>query len=52
MTIPPGADFNPGATVTISHSVIAHNHASPTKSEPFGPPCPGGKACPFAGAFH
>ncbi len=51
ITIPPGADFRPGATVTISHSLIADNRAAPATSEPFGPPCPGGKPCPFAGAF-
>ncbi|MDQ6607905.1 MAG: right-handed parallel beta-helix repeat-containing protein [Actinomycetota bacterium] len=49
--IPPRADFRSGATVTISDSVIAHNRATPAASEPFGPPCPGGKSCPFAGAF-
>lgn len=51
ITIPPGADFRPGATVTISRSLIAHNRAAPTTSEPFGPPCPDARPCPFAAAL-
>jgi fibronectin-binding autotransporter adhesin len=54
--IPPSADFNPGATVTIVNSVVTHNRAAPTSSfapapgtAPFWPVCPGGY-CQFAGA--
>jgi hypothetical protein len=48
--IPPAGGSNPGATVTISNSVIAGNRVTPTATLPLGPPCPAGP-CPFAGAF-
>lgn len=48
--IPPNVDFSGGATVTISRSVISGNRVAPTRTVPFGPPCPGGP-CPFAAAF-
>jgi hypothetical protein len=49
--IPPNADFSGGATVVISNSVITGNRVAPTATGPFGPPCPDGNPCPFAGAF-
>jgi len=49
--IPPNAGFSGGATVTITNSVITGNLVAPTATQPFGPPCPGGGNCPFAGAF-
>jgi hypothetical protein len=49
--IPPNADSSGGATVTITNSVITGNRVAPTETVPFGPPCPGGGNCPFAGAF-
>jgi hypothetical protein len=49
--IPPNGDFSGGATVMISNSVITGNRVAPTGTVPFGPPCPGGSNCPFAGAF-
>ena len=48
--VPPGADFSPGATVTIANTVITGNRVGPTSVLPLGPPCPSGP-CPFAGAF-
>jgi hypothetical protein len=48
--IPPAADYALGATVTIRHSIITNNRVAPTRSVPVGPPCPGGKPCPYAGA--
>src|SRR5512142_2017653 len=48
--IPPNADFSGGADVTIASSLITGNRVAPTKTEPFGPPCPDGNACPFAWA--
>jgi len=48
--VPFAAGFTPGATVTISDSVISGNLVSPTSSAPIGPPCPGGLPCPFAEA--
>ena len=48
--VPPNADFSGGAVVTITDSVITGNRASPTATQPFGPPCPDGNACPFAWA--
>jgi hypothetical protein len=48
--VPPGANFDPGATVTISNSVISGNRVAPTQTVPFGPPCPSGP-CPYAGAY-
>jgi hypothetical protein len=49
--IPPNADFSGGADVTITESVITGNRVAPTQTEPFGPPCPDGNACPFAWAI-
>jgi hypothetical protein len=49
--IPPNADFSGGATVTISNSLITGNRVAPSDTVPFGPRCPGGGNCPFAGAF-
>lgn len=49
--IPPNAVFSGGATVAISNSVITGNRVAPTATGPFGPPCPDGNPCPFAGAF-
>jgi hypothetical protein len=46
--VPPGADNAPGATVTISDSLITDNRVSPGQSAPVGPPCPGDRACEFA----
>src|SRR3954452_18856721 len=46
--IPPSADFGPGATVTISDSLISDNRVAPGQSAPVGPPCPGDRACEFA----
>lgn len=51
ISVLPAADFRTGGTLTISDSVITNNRASPVSSEPVGPPCPGGRHCPFAGAF-
>ncbi len=46
--IPPNADFNGGATVTIADSVIARNRVAPNKTVPSGnATCPDGP-CPFA----
>ena len=45
--VPPAADFGPGATLSISNSVISGNRVAPTATAPFGPPCPAGP-CPFA----
>ncbi|MGN6430217.1 MAG: hypothetical protein ACTHNB_05715 [Gaiellaceae bacterium] len=47
--IPPAAGSGPGATVTLTNSVIRDNRARPGATAPLGPPCPGGP-CPFAGA--
>ena len=49
--IPPNADFSGGADVTITESVITGNRVAPTQTEPLGPPCPDGNACPFAWAI-
>ena len=49
--IPPNADFSGGADVTITKSVITGNRVAPTQTEPLGPPCPDGNACPFAWAI-
>jgi len=49
--IPLNADFSGGATVAITNSVITGNRVAPTATGPFGPPCPDGNPCPFAGAF-
>src|SRR4051812_4923764 len=46
--IPPAAGFGPGATVTISDSLISDNRVAPGQSAPVGPPCPGDRACEFA----
>ena len=48
--VPPAANFDPGATVTITNSAVTGNRVAPTATVPFGPPCPSGP-CPFAGAF-
>lgn len=42
--IPPSTDFGPGATVTISDSLITDNRVVPGESTPAGPPC----NCEFA----
>jgi len=52
--IPPADGFAPGASVTISDSVVSGNSASPTDTfvdptNPGWPVCPHG-LCPFAGA--
>ena len=50
--IPAGGGGNgPGANVTITDSVISGNDVEPTVAAPLGPPCPGGKTCPYAGAY-
>jgi len=49
--IPPNADFSGGATVTVANSVITGNRVAPTATVPSGLACPGGRICPFAGAF-
>jgi hypothetical protein len=52
IAIPPGKYFRdritPGATVRVTDSVITNNRVGPTATVPFGPPCPGGRNCPFA----
>ena len=52
ISIPPGKYFRdhitPGATVKVTDSVITNNRVGPTATVPFGPPCPGGRNCPFA----
>jgi hypothetical protein len=45
--VPPGPGFTIGATVRISHAVVTGNRVEPARTEPIGPPCPGGP-CPFA----
>ncbi len=45
--IPPNADFDGGATVTIRNSAITGNRVAPSATAPSGIPCPGGD-CPFA----
>jgi hypothetical protein len=45
--IPPNADFDGGATVTIRNSAITGNRVAPNATAPSGLPCPGGD-CPFA----
>jgi hypothetical protein len=45
--IPPNADFDGGATVTIRNSAITGNRVAPSATVPSGIPCPGGD-CPFA----
>ncbi len=57
LLIMPGQDFGPGATVTVSDSLIRNNRVSPTESklpsadqEEYWPRCPDG-FCTFAGAF-
>jgi hypothetical protein len=53
--VPPGADDNPGATLTIRDSVIAGNRAAPAKifdrdpGDTDAPACPDGP-CSFGGA--
>jgi hypothetical protein len=49
--IPARHKYTPGATVTISNSVIAGNEVSPATTRPVGPPCPHKAHCPFGGAF-
>src|SRR5262249_51169113 len=50
--IPAGGGGNGrGAHVTITHSVISGDDVEPTVAAPLGPPCPGGKNCPYAGAY-
>jgi hypothetical protein len=44
--VPPAANFAPGATLTITDSLVTGNHATPTATAPFGPPCPDGP-CPY-----
>ncbi len=46
ISIPPGKDFSPGATVTITDSTISENSANPTAAVPSGLSC--GAVCPFA----
>lgn len=54
IAIPPGKfienedRFASGATVRVTDSVISGNRVGPTASVPLGPPCPGGRNCPFA----
>jgi len=48
--IPFAAGKAPGATLTVTDSVISGNTVAPTSSEPFGPPCPGNVPCQFAEA--
>ena len=48
--VPFAAGFTPGATLTITDSVVTGNQVSPTSTAPIGPPCPGGVPCPFAEA--
>jgi hypothetical protein len=52
IAIPPGKFFRdhitPGATVRVTDSVITNNRVGPTATVPLGPPCPGGRNCPFA----
>ena len=46
--IPPNADFDGGATVTITNSVISGNRVAPTDTVPGDVQCPNGDLCPFA----
>ena len=48
--VPPADNFELGATVTVTNSVITGNTVAPTQTVPFGPPCPTGP-CPFASAL-
>ena len=48
--IPPSAGFGPGATVSITDSVISGNRVTPTATLPIGPQCPTGP-CTFAWAL-
>ena len=48
--VPPGPDFGPGATVTITDSAIIGNRVAPSATVPTGDACPAGP-CPFAGAI-
>jgi hypothetical protein len=52
IAIPPGKStkdhITAGATVKVTDSVISGNRVGPTATVPFGPPCPGGRNCPFA----
>jgi hypothetical protein len=54
VSIPQGAGSGPtsgpGATVTISDTVITDNRVAPLQAVLGGPPCPGGGKCPFAAA--
>src|SRR5215212_1662037 len=56
IAIPPGefieaeGRFAYGATVKLTDSVISGNRVGPTATVAFGPPCPGGRNCPFAAA--
>lgn len=45
--IPPNANFDGGATVTITDSAVTGNRVAPSATAPSGIPCPGGD-CPFA----
>ncbi len=49
--IPARHKFTPGATVTVTASVIAGNEVSPAHTRAIGPPCPHSAHCPFGGAF-
>ena len=48
--IPFADGFTPGATLTVTDSVISGNQVTPTSSAPIGPLCPGNVPCPFAEA--
>ena len=48
--VPPGPDFGPGATVTITDSAIIGNRVAPSATVPTEDACPAGP-CPFAGAI-
>jgi hypothetical protein len=46
----PQSRAGPGATVTITNSVITGNRVAPSQTLPIGPPCPGNVNCPYAEA--
>src|SRR5215218_676536 len=52
IAIPPGKftrdHIVPGATVKLTDSVVSGNRVGPSATVPIGPPCPGGRNCPFA----
>jgi hypothetical protein len=54
IAIPPGKfikakdRFAFGAKVKVTDSVISGNRVGPSATAPIGPPCPGGRNCPFA----